>query len=125
MTGRSRQRGMSRDSFCLSLIHILKSYSADGIYISDIIVEDNLVTINRVVKSGSVYQATAQDYLTNNEERSQKDVTLEAFTTDLKEKQMRFTFSEEIKELSPKIIRPNHVLKERPITAVSYTHLFC
>lgn len=94
----------------------VKSYTADGIYISDIIVEDNLVTINRVVKSGSVYQATAQDYLTNNEERSQKDVTLEAFTTDLKEKQMRFTFSEEIKELSPKIIRPNQVLKERPIT---------
>ena len=47
----------------------VKNYSAEGTFISDILVEENLVTINRVVKNEDVYHATSPDYITNNEER--------------------------------------------------------
>ena len=78
--------------------------------------EDNLVTMNRVVKSGEVYHASSPDYITNNEERNDSGVVLETVATDLKETQMRFTFEKELKSQSPKILRANQVLKERPIT---------
>ena len=41
----------------------------EGIYISDIIVEENMVTLNRVTKEGEIYTGTSQDYITSNEER--------------------------------------------------------
>ena len=94
----------------------VKNYASEDTFISDIIVEDNLVTINRVVKSGEVYHASSPDYITNNEERNDSGVVLETVATDLKETQMRFTFEKELKSQSPKILRANQVLKERPIT---------
>lgn len=94
----------------------VKNYSAEGTFISDILVEENLVTINRVVKNEDVYHATSPDYITNNEERKDRKVTLETVVTDLKETQIRFTFNEELKSESPKILRANQILKERPIT---------
>ena len=46
------------------------SFTDSGIYITDILVEGNMVTLNRVKKSGNVYQSTDQEFITNNEERS-------------------------------------------------------
>lgn len=95
---------------------VVKTYAQDGIFISDILVDSNLMTLNRVTKSGDIYTGTSQDYITNNEERKDQNVKLETFTTERKEKQARFTFAEEIKELSPKILRPKQVMQDKPIT---------
>lgn len=95
---------------------VAKTYAQDGMFISDILVEANMVTVNRVIKNGEIYTGTSPDYLTNNEERKEQSISLESFSTELKEKQMRFTFAEEIKELTAKILRPKQLLAENPIT---------
>ena len=45
------------------------SFVDKGIYISDILIDDNMVTLNRVEKSGDIYNVTSQEFITNNEER--------------------------------------------------------
>lgn len=95
---------------------VMKTYSADQIYISDVFIEENMMTLNRVVKSGETYTVTSQDYISRNEEKKTKSITLEAFSTDLKEKQMRLTYEKGISDTVPKILRPKQVVGKKPIT---------
>lgn len=92
------------------------NYTQEGIYISDIIAEENMVTLNRVTKDGDVYTGTSQDYITSNEERKESAVTLESYDTERKQRQMRLTFTKEIKELSPHILRPKQVMIDQAVT---------
>lgn len=80
---------------------VAKTYAQDGIYISDVWVDANQVTLNRMVKEGGVYTATTRDYITNTEEKNDAKIQLEEFSTERKEKQLRFVFEEEIKKLEP------------------------
>ncbi|EOS39131.1 hypothetical protein C808_01986 [Lachnospiraceae bacterium M18-1] len=95
---------------------VKKNYKQDGIFISDVLIEKGFMTVNRLSKNEGVYTGIAQDYVTNNEERKESKVTAEAFSTVLKEKQMRLTFADEIEEFSPKILRPKKVMETQPIT---------
>lgn len=95
---------------------VMKTYSADQIYISDVFIEENMMTLNRVVKSGETYTVTSQDYISSNEEKKTKSITLEAFSTDLKEKQMRLTYEKGNSDTVPKILRPKQVVGKKPIT---------
>lgn len=94
----------------------LKKYSQENIYISDIFVEENLVTVNRVKKTDGIYTSTEQDYITSNEERRESAVTVETFVTELKETQVRLTFTEGLKKISPKILRPKLVSIDEAVT---------
>lgn len=94
----------------------VKTYEQEGIYLTDILIEDNLVTLNRVTKADSVYTGTTQDYITSNEEREESNITLESFSTDLKEKQMRLTFADGINNQAPRILRPKQVMHEQALT---------
>ena len=94
---------------------VMKTYSADKIYISDVFIEENMMTLNRVVKSGETYTVTSQDYISSNEEKKTKSITLEAFSTDLKEKQMRLTYADGIEDQSPKILRPKQVMLDEAV----------
>lgn len=95
---------------------VVKTYAVDGTYISDVLIEDNLVTLNRVTKSGDTYTGTSQDYISNNEERKESNIFLETYATDLKKKQIRLTYAEGISDQSPKILRPKQVKLDEPIT---------
>ena len=95
---------------------VMKTYALDAMYLTDVLVDANLVTLNRVTKAGNVYTGAAQDYITNNEEQQENNVMLESFETELKEKQMRFTFANGIKKTSPKIMRPKQVMRKDAIT---------
>ena len=95
---------------------VKKNYKQDGVYISDVLIEKGFMTLNRLSKTDGVYTGIPQDYVTNNEERKESKVTAEAFSTVLKEKQMRLTFADEIEEFSPKILRPKKVMETQPIT---------
>lgn len=95
---------------------VVKTYASDGIYISDILIEQNLVTLNRVTKAGNIYTGTQQDFITNNEEVKKSKITLDAYSTDLKEKQMRLTFADGLTNLSPKILRPKQIMLDKPVT---------
>lgn len=95
---------------------VKKNYKQDGIYISDVLIEKGFMTLNRLSKEGDVYTGMPQDYVTNNEERKESKVTAETFSTVLKEKQMRLTFADGLKEFTPKILRPKKVMENQPIT---------
>ena len=45
------------------------SFEDQGIYTTDILIDGNLLTLNRVVKEGDTYNSTSQEYITNNQER--------------------------------------------------------
>ncbi|RHR21171.1 hypothetical protein DWX43_24520 [Clostridium sp. AF19-22AC] len=95
---------------------VLKTYAVEGTYITDVFIETNLVTLNRVTKSGDAYTGTAQDYISNNEERKESNITLESYSSDLKGRQMRLTYADGIADQSPKLLRPKQVMLDKPIT---------
>lgn len=94
----------------------LKTYSQEGIYISDILVEENLVEVNRVTKSNGIYTSVSPDYITSNEERKESPVTAESFETERKEQQIRLNVKNGIKKTSPKILRPKLVTINDAVT---------
>lgn len=95
---------------------VLKNYFQDGVYISDIFVEDNMVTVNRVVRNENVYSGTSQDYISSTEERKDTTITLQKLSTELKESQMRFTFAKKQENLEVKTLYPSQVIAEEPLT---------
>lgn len=94
------------------------SFVDKGIYISDILIDDNMVTLNRVEKSGDIYNVTSQEFITNNEERKDTTIKTEVYTTALMEKQMRITFAEGAGEKSVKVIRPNQLASKNELEMV-------
>ena len=97
---------------------VVTSYSFvdSGMYTTDILIEDNLVTLNRVVKNGNVYNATMQEFITNNEERNDSTITFESYTTDRMQTQMRLTFGEGLENTEPAVLRPNQLVSGEPLT---------
>ena len=94
------------------------SFVDKGIYISDILIDDNMVTLNRVEKSGDIYNVTSQEFITNNEERKDTAIKTEVYTTALMEKQMRITFAEGAGDKSVKVIRPNQLASKNELEMV-------
>lgn len=107
---------MERLEIISSKNEVVKTYQADNIYISDIIVEKNMVTVNRVTKNGDLYTGTTQDYITNNEEKNQSSITAEAYLSETKGREMRLTFEEGISDQQPKVLRPKIVEQENVTT---------
>ncbi len=77
------------------------SFTDQGLYTTDILIEDNLLTLNRVEKSGNRYQSTSQEYITNNTERKETKVTAEFYSTDVMGRQIRLTLSDGVRDLEP------------------------
>lgn len=96
--------------------NVVKTYQADQIYISDILIANNQLTLNRLVKNGPVYTGIAQDYITNNEVRRDRGIGLESYISDIKGRQMRLTFADGIASHSPRILRPMQVTTGNPTT---------
>ena len=94
------------------------SFTDENIYISDILIDSNLVTLNRMQKNGNLYNVTSQEYITNNKERTETTVSLETYTTDMMQKQMRFTFTEAVKETKASVIHPNQRVAKNALTIV-------
>ena len=91
---------------------IVKTYQADGTYVLDAYLKDNMVTLNRAVKDGNTYTSTSQDYITNNTEKEKSNIYLESYATDLKETQVRLTFEDGISDKEPKVLRPKQIVME-------------
>lgn len=87
-----------------------------NIYTTDILTSENLITLNRVVKSGDVYNSTSQEFITNNQERRESSVALEKYVTDNMETQVRLTFENGIKSSDPDLIRPGQIVSGEPLT---------
>lgn len=91
----------------------LKNYSKEGYYVYDAEITDNMINLNRLMKSeDGVSFVKAPDYqIFGNEEEETGVVTLDIITTDKKKKEKVITFvkkvtsSDKLKNLKPKEIR--------------------
>ena len=92
------------------------SFEDDHIYTTDILIDGNLLTLNRVVKNGDVYSSTNQEYITNNQERKDSDLSLTTYTTDVKETQVRMTFANGITSTDPTLVKPGQIASGEPLT---------
>lgn len=92
------------------------SFEDQNIYTTDILIEENLLTLNRVVKEGKTYNSTSQEYITNKQEREESSVTLEKYSTDVKETQLRLTFADGIGNTEPELIKPGQIASKEPLT---------
>ena len=92
------------------------SFTDSGIYTTDILIDDNLLTLNRVQKDGSVYSATDQEYITNNEERRETTVSLAVYSTDRMQKQVRITFEDAADNTDIKVMKPHQLTAGEPLT---------
>lgn len=95
---------------------VVKTYQFENVYISDVFVEENMITLNRVTKSGDTYTSIDRDYITNNEEKEESNISLQEYATDLKELQYRLVYADGIDDKKPKILKPKQVLYENPTT---------
>lgn len=94
--------------------NIVKDYESEGTYIISTEFDGNMITLNRVVKKGDVYHSVIEEYITNNEEGKENNITLSSYTTTLKQKQLRLTFGDGIADTEPKLLKPKQTLYEKP-----------
>jgi len=95
---------------------VVKSYEAEGIYIEGAVVEENLITLNRVKQNNGVYQATTQDSITNNEGKKEKAIQAEQIASEGKGFQVRLTSKKRMEDQNPKLLKPKQMLYERATT---------
>lgn len=107
--------GMYRLEIRDSKNKVVKTYQEEGNYLIGIKIETNMITLQKASKQGTVYTEVAEDYITNNEEKSSL-VTLQSYWTDLKETQFRLIFEDGIDNKKAKLLKPKQVLFERDTT---------
>lgn len=91
---------------------IIKTYDKKGVYILQVKIDNNMITLRQGKKNGDTYMETESDYITSNEE-SNVQVELQSYWTDLKETQYRFVFSKGIQDKKAKVLKPKQVLQEK------------
>lgn len=95
---------------------VVKTYENEGIYILDTEFQDNMIVLSRATKKGTTYHSTAEDYITNNEEKEESNISLESYVTSLKQRQMRLVYQDGIEDTEPKHLKPKQVLDGKPKT---------
>lgn len=94
---------------------VVKIYQADQVYVTGVTVEEKMLILDRVVKNESVYTAVAKDYITSNEEVEKSNISVETYTSDEKERQVRIKYESGISDKKPKFLKPKQVLFENPV----------
>lgn len=92
---------------------VIKAYESDRHYVLDTEVKDGMLTLNRVSKNGTIYSNSNAEYITNNEDKEKSNISLDTYSTELKETQMRLTFVDGIQDKTPKVLKPKQVLFEK------------
>lgn len=96
---------------------VAKTYQMDQVYVVDIQITDNMVTMNRVQKNGNAYNSIAQDYITNNKEQKKQEMKVETYVSEENGlRQVRLTDGKRIENTKPKLLKPKQILYEKPTT---------
>lgn len=92
------------------------SFTDSGLYTTDVQIDGNMVTLNRARKDGEVYAPAEQEYITSNKERKEQTVTLETYSTDTMERQMRITFEDRKEDTETAQQKPLQLVSGEPLT---------
>ena len=101
---------MYRMDICDEKYEVVKTYQEGGIFISDVLAEDNMLTLKRVKKNGKKYREIAEEYITNNEENVDNNISLSPYTGTGEGRQYLLAFADGIDDKKPKILRGKQIL---------------
>ncbi len=104
---------MHKICICNSAGVLLKEYSQEGVYVTDCIVEDNQITLNRVrrLESGA-YQEIDGDQVMNNMEADSGRNVVTAVDTERYERYMEIQVRRSIDTKSIKVLTPKEIVYE-------------
>lgn len=74
-----------------------------------------MMTLNRVNRNENTYISTTADYITNNQEKEESNITVETYNDDLRGTLVRLTYENGIKDSKAKILKPKQVLFDKPM----------
>lgn len=98
---------------CSSDGKTLKTYRQEDIFISSCTMQNNQITLNRLVKTESgAYAETTQDYIMNSNETADGKNIVGAVITESYGKYIQITVRKEIDEKSLQVVTPREVLYE-------------
>lgn len=93
-------------------VTILKTYSKEGYYVSDIEIEDYTIYLNRMKYSGTAYVVAEQDMIMNREGDSGKVISIQETQHASKQKVQRIALKKTVDEATPKLLTPKDILLE-------------
>lgn len=91
---------------------VVKTYQEKNQFISDVFVEDGMVTLKRVKKKDGKYHQISEDYITNNEEQEENNISLQSYASVAKKKQYRLEFADRIEDVHPKALKAKLIVSE-------------
>ena len=91
---------------------LVKTYAEKSTFVSEAFIEENLVTLKRVKKSGSKYREVSEDYISSNEEPKESNIYLQSYTSSMKKLQYRLAFEDRISDVKPVIMKPKQIMVE-------------
>lgn len=95
---------------------IVKTYQQENTFVLDVVFENDMAMLKRAVKSGDTYNYIAADYITNNEEREESNISLESYSSETRGTLMRLTYEDGIEDTSPKILEPKFSMSKGQMT---------
>lgn len=93
-------------------LKLLKSYEKEGYFVSDIVIEDYIMYLNRIQFNGMAYVEAPQDTIMNREGDKTAVVGVHTTVTEVKETQVQLSMVDEVGEVDLKILTPREVVLE-------------
>jgi len=91
---------------------LIKEYSQEGIYITAAAIEDNMIRLTRVTKSGAGYAAASDDQIVSNREKEAGSIRVDSAVSDKKKQEILLVFENGIEDLTPKFLTPKEIIYE-------------
>jgi len=91
-------------------LNIIMEYEKEGFYISHAYVEGDSVYLDRIVKDASGYVPAEQNKIKNHEADDENKLSIDSSSTDNKQTQIQFVFSEPLSVKSPQVLTPKEIV---------------
>lgn len=105
---------MYKLEICNNEGEVLKDYQVEGAFISDILIDGSMITVNRLVKNDTVYSGSSADYITSNKAEKEHNISLESIISEDYGRIWRLTYADGLSDREPKVLKPKFVMMERP-----------
>lgn len=94
---------------------VVKAYQEEETYVVNAKTEHNMITLERVRKSGDMYSNITQHYITNNKEQEEPSVTIETYTSETKGRVTRLEDTKMSLTGTPKRLAKKPLLNKKPV----------
>ena len=94
---------------------VVMSYQQDNVFITDVLLHHNFMTLNRVSMNNGIYVGIAQDTISSNDPIVNANIELESFMGSPYGRQMRIAIRAGVSNVYAQVLRPRMVLADYPI----------